>query len=47
LFLFFALAMQKHLEDFLRKSAITLERKTPLRDLDRLQHFRIHHRDRD
>jgi len=44
---FLALAMQKHLEDLLRKSAIAPEWKDLLRDLDRLQHVRIHHRDRD
>src|SRR5215471_16671008 len=44
---FLALAMQKHLEDLLRESAITPEWKTLLRDLDRLQQVRIYHRDRD
>jgi transposase len=44
---FLALAMQKHLEDLLRKSGIVPEWKTLLRDLDRLQHIRIHHRERD
>jgi hypothetical protein len=44
---FLALTMQKHLEDLLRKSGIAPEWKALLRDLDRLQHVRIHHRDRD
>jgi hypothetical protein len=37
---FLALAMQKHLEDLLCKSAIAPEWKALLRDLDRLQHVR-------
>jgi hypothetical protein len=39
--------MQKHLEDLLPKSGIAPEWKALLRDFDRLQHVRIHHRDRD
>ena len=39
--------MQKCLEDLSRQAGIVPELKTLLRDLDRLQHVRIHHRDND
>ena len=44
---FLALAMQKCLEDLSRQAGIVPEWKTLLRDLDRLQHVRIRHRDHD
>jgi len=44
---FLALAMQKHLEELMREAKIAPEWKDLLRDLDRLQHMRIHHRGAD
>lgn len=44
---FLALTMQKCLEDLSREAGIVPEWKTLLRDLDRLQHVRIRHRDND
>ena len=44
---FLALAMQKCLEDLSRQAGIVPEWKTLLRDLDRLQHVRVRHRDHD
>jgi hypothetical protein len=44
---FLALTMQKYLEDLLCRAGVIPEWKTLLRDLDRLQHVRIRHRDND
>ena len=44
---FLALTMQKYLEDLSRRAGVIPEWKTLLRDLDRLQHVRIRHRDND
>lgn len=44
---FLALVMQKCLDDLSREAGIVPEWKTLLRDLDRLQHVRIRHRDND
>src|ERR1019366_4261340 len=44
---FLALAMQKHLDDFLREANVTPEWKELLRDLDRLQNVRLEHRGAD
>ena len=44
---FLALTMQKYLEDLSRWAGVIPEWKTLLRDLDRLQHVRIRHRDND
>ena len=44
---FLALSMQKYLEDLSRRAGVIPEWKTLLRDLDRLQHVRIRHRDND
>jgi hypothetical protein len=44
---FLALLMQKHLDDLAQGAGLSLEWKTLLRDLDRLQQVRIRHRDAD
>jgi transposase len=44
---FLALAMQKHLDDFLREAGLVPEWKGLLRDLDRLGEVRICHRGAD
>ncbi len=44
---FLALTMQKYLEDLSRRAGVIPAWKTLLRDLDRLQHVRIRHRDND
>jgi hypothetical protein len=44
---FLALVMQKHLDDLAQAAGLSLEWKTLLRDLDRLQQVRIRHRAAD
>jgi len=44
---FLALLLQKRLDDLAHTASISLEWKTVLRDLDRLQQLRIRHRDAD
>ena len=44
---FLALLLQKRLDDLAQTAGVTLEWKMLLRDLDRLQQVRIHHREAD
>jgi hypothetical protein len=44
---FLALTMQKHLQDLSNEAGTSLEWATLLRELDRLQRVRIHHRSKD
>src|SRR5262249_21091075 len=44
---FLALLLQKRLDDLAQSAGLSLEWKTLLRDLDRLQQLRLRHRDKD